>query len=158
MAWSQRVHPDGRIGSPPLPRPAPPHRVEADPRRLVDHERTPRAVGVDGTQAGGEPGDASGGVGRSVHRIDDHHHITVAPVGARLLGHDPESGSVEYREGGRIRRQVRPVLALTGAGQAPVGQIPEGSGDGRRRRRGARRADPGHPWDDDTGAIVSPVG
>ena len=132
MAWSSQAHPDGRIGTPSFRAP-PPHRLKTDPRCLVDHERDTRAVGVDGTQAGGEPGDAPGGVGGSVHRIDHHHHVAIAPVGARLLGHDPEPGPGEHRKGGSVGYQVRPVLTVTGSGRAPVGQGTQGFGHGRGR-------------------------
>ena len=133
MAWSSDSHPGGPDRSPVLARPAPPHRLEADPRGLVDHHGRTRTVGVDGTQAGGEPGDPPGGVGGAVHRVDHHHHGTVTEVGARLLGHDPEAGPVEHRQGGGIGRQVGPVLTVTGSGQAPVGQVPEGAGHSRGR-------------------------
>ena len=54
-----------------------PHRLEPNAGCLIDHHRGPRALGIGGTQAGGVPGNAPCRIGRSVHRVQHHHHSAI---------------------------------------------------------------------------------
>ena len=130
MASPRRVQPDGRIGTPSFLAPTP-HGLESRADGLVDHQRRPRSVGVDGTQAGGEPRHAPRRVGRAVHRVDHHHEVPIGVPGARLLGQDPDPGVREHRGRRRVGGQVVAVLVRTRAGEAPVVELPQRRGDGR---------------------------
>ena len=91
--------------------------------RQVDHERGPRAVAVDRTEARGKPWDAPRCVRAAVERIDDHDHIALPVVEARLLRQNPDLGLRQHRQGGGIGHKVTVVLAVEGAGQLPVGTV-----------------------------------
>lgn len=60
---------------------------------------------------------------------------------ARLLGHHPEAGSLQYGQSRGVSRQIGPVLTVTGAGQSPVAQVAKGDRD--RVRRGVEYFDQG---------------
>ncbi len=104
-------------------RPPTPHCGEGAAVRQVDHERSARTVGVDRTEARGEPRDAARCVGAPIERIDDHDHVVLPAVEARLLRQDPDLGLRQHGQGGGIGRKVAVVLAVEGAGQVPVGTV-----------------------------------
>ena len=135
----------GRQRSPVDPGPAAPCGLEASPARLVDHDGRPCPVAVHRAEAGGVPGEPAAGVGAAVHRVEHDHHRAVTAVQPGLLAHHPQASALEHRERRLVGGQVAVVLPGRGAGRAPVGQRVEGRTDGRRRRRGARRAGPRRP-------------
>jgi hypothetical protein len=91
--------------------------------RQVDHERGPRTVAVDRTEARGKPWDAPRCVGTAVERIDDHDHIALSVVEARLLRQNSDLGLRQHRQGGGVGHKVAVVLAVERAGQVPVGTV-----------------------------------
>jgi len=121
----------GRAGGPAVAHCAPtPHRLEALAGGLVDDQGDPGPAAVDGTQAGGEPGQAPGCVGGAVDRVEHDDHVSVDLVGARLLAEHAQAGAPEHGQGGYVGHDVGPVLAGAGAGRSPVAQVVEGGPHG----------------------------
>ena len=118
----QRCAIDGRAPAAP--------RLEPTSGRLVHHERGARSGGVDGAEAGGEPGDATAGIGRAVDRVDDDDDVSVAVGDAALLAQPAEPRGVEHREARVVGGEVGAVLPGAGAGEPPVAEPVERFADG----------------------------
>ena len=111
--------------------------MEADPPGLVDHQRHPGSALVDGAEAGGEPGDAVGCVGRAVQRIEDDENVAILVHQARLLAQHAETRGREHVDGSPVGHKVGAVLPGPGPRRAPVREAPQSSAHrvGRRAQR-----------------------
>ena len=125
----EALQPEGRIGTPSLRAPAPRTASNRVPEAWLTTRRRPRPVGVDRAEAGGEPRDPPGGVGRSVHGVDHHDQAVVGVPATGLLRQHADTRPVEDGERGGVGRQVVPVLVGLGAGQSPVVELAERLGD-----------------------------
>ncbi len=78
------------------------------------------------------------GVGRTIERIEHDDDVVLRFAGAQSMGagflaQHTDAGAVEDRERGAIGGQIAVVLTGPCAGEAPIGEIAEGSADGGRR-------------------------
>ena len=99
--------------------------LEAVTGGQVDHQRCTGTVAVDRTEAGGEPGDATTGVGGTIKRIKYHGDVGVRSVDARFLREHTDARSLKNRKRRRIRSQITVILASARAGEPPVLKIAE---------------------------------
>lgn len=107
------------------------HRLVAGACDLVHHHRGERPLVIQDTDAGGEPGDATGGVRGAVHGVEhgEQRLLRSSSTQTGLLAQHPEAGGGEDPNRGRIRDEVGPVLSGPGAGQSPVGESAQRAGD-----------------------------
>ena len=97
-------------------------------RRLIDDERHPRALGVDCTEAGGEPRDAVSGVGRAVERIYHDQNIRVGVMEAALLAEYTDRRIGQHTQSRLVGHEVTSVLSGPGSCETPVVEVPQGRG------------------------------
>lgn len=95
----------------------------------VDHQGDNRPVAIDRTQTGGVPGDAVGGVGRSVEGVDHHGDLAIWIVATGLFAEYADATRNQPLDRNVIGRDVAEVLALSGSGQPPVVERPERRAD-----------------------------
>ena len=115
------------------------HGLVGTARDEVPHQGDDGAITVNGTEAGGVPGNPARGVGGPVQGVHHHDDGGSEIVLAGLLAQDPDAGGVEHGVGGGVGDEVAAVLADPPAGRAPV---PEWSQRRGHRIRGLPQQSP----------------
>lgn len=94
----------------------------------MSDDRDHGSLGIDRAQRRGEMGNTATGIGGTVERIDDHHHLTVEILRTRFLRQHTDSRRTQHRQHHVVGQQIGAVLAVTLTRLTPIGHRSENIG------------------------------